>query len=136
VQTTGEEYKSKASSADAVEYPKRILVLFASHEPFAFRIRRFRHAGFAYPTLTRPPSQLWHGTPIRLPPATIPPRWSLPVSQSLHSRTGCICEGRGEESVGPFLGEPARVSEDDLNLGVPDLQACQHMGEPSTWNML
>ncbi len=36
VQTTGEEYKSKASGADAVEYPKRVLVLFASHEPFAF----------------------------------------------------------------------------------------------------
>lgn len=69
-------------------------------------------------------------------PATIRPRWSLPVGQSLHSRTGCICEGRSEESVGPLLGELARVSEDDLNLGIPDLQACQHIGEPGTGNML
>ncbi len=69
-------------------------------------------------------------------PATIRPGWSLPVGQSLHSRTGCICEGRGEESVGPLLGELARVSEDDLNLGIPDLQACQHIGEPGTGNML
>ena len=69
-------------------------------------------------------------------PATIRPRWSLPVGQSLHSRTGCICEGCSEESVGPLLGELARVSEDDLNLGIPDLQACQHIGEPGTGNML
>lgn len=69
-------------------------------------------------------------------PATIRPRCSLPVGQSLHSRTGCICEGRSEEPVGPLLGELARVSEDDLNLGIPDLQACQHIGEPGTGNML
>lgn len=35
VQTTGEEYESKASGADAVEYLKRMFALFASHELFA-----------------------------------------------------------------------------------------------------
>lgn len=35
VQTTGEEYESNASGADAVEYLKRMLALFASHELFA-----------------------------------------------------------------------------------------------------
>lgn len=35
VQTTGEEYESKASGADAVEYLKRMLALFASHNLFA-----------------------------------------------------------------------------------------------------
>ncbi len=35
VQTTGDEYESKASGADAVEYLKRMLALFASHELYA-----------------------------------------------------------------------------------------------------
>lgn len=35
VQVTGEEYESKASGADAVEYLKRLLALFASHELLA-----------------------------------------------------------------------------------------------------
>jgi hypothetical protein len=35
VQTTGEEYERQTSGADAVEYLKRMLALFASHELFA-----------------------------------------------------------------------------------------------------
>ena len=68
-----------------------------------------------------------HGNPDSPSCRVDPAPWSLPLGQSLHSRTGCICEGRSEESVGPLLGELARVSEDDLHLGIPDLQACQHV---------
>jgi len=49
-----------------------------------------------------------------------------PVEQErLHKRS----VSGGEEPVGPLLGEPARVGEDDLDLGVADLQAGQDVGE-------
>ena len=113
VQTTGEEYKSKALPAPMqFEYPKRMLVLFASHEPFAFRIRRFRHAGFACPTLTGPPSGA-----VALTEAWA--RWTDTLGQASDNEgqfSERVGQTEGRTDIGPEIVEaPAEV----LNEGDP-----------------
>jgi hypothetical protein len=44
---------------------------------------------------------------------------------------GVVDERGGEEAVGPFLGELARVGEDDGDGGVADLEASYELEQPA-----
>src|SRR6266545_8160502 len=47
-----------------------------------------------------------------------------------------IRECRCEEPVGPFLREPASIPEDDLDLGVANLQSSEPIGDESGGHVL
>src|SRR2546425_11958085 len=57
-------------------------------------------------------------------------RWTPSRASLLRIGLCRVPERGGQEPVRPFLREPARVGEDDLDLGVADLEAGQDTKHP------
>src|SRR5437762_8463933 len=49
---------------------------------------------------------------------------------------GRVGERGGEKAVGPVLGVAAGVGEDELDVGIADLEASELVGEPATIDVL